>query len=101
MEKSFLPLIRQFSAIEGLQAPYTLVYSLDRGGTNDGCRLTLCRTGARQRVESIQLAAAPEYCYRVLQFLCENVVQPETWRDVIEELCPQTVFALKGGAAGE
>lgn len=29
MERTFSPMIRQFSAIDGLQKAYTLVYSLD------------------------------------------------------------------------
>lgn len=98
MDGTFLPLIRQFSSIEGLQAPYTLVYSLDEGSAGS-CRLTLCRTGAAQCIESVQLAAAPEYCYRLLRFLCENVVQPEVWQDVIAELCPEAGPNRKGGEA--
>lgn len=97
MESTFLPLIRQFSSIEGLQTPYTLIYSMDMCSAND-CRLTLCRTGAQQRVESLRLAAAPDYCYRLLQFLSENVVQPEVWQDVIAELCPDTQLCGRGGA---
>lgn len=97
MEKTFLPLIKQFSSIEGLQAPYTLIYSLDMCSAND-CRLTLCRTGSEQRIESLYLAAAPEYCYRLLQFLSENAVQPEVWQDVITELCPRVRLCGKGGA---
>lgn len=88
METSFLPLVRQLSAIEGLQAPCTLVYSLDALGAQ-GCRLTLCRTGGAPRVESVCIAAAPERGYRLLQFLCENVIQPESWRDVLEDALAQ------------
>ena len=40
-------MVRQFSAIAGLQQAYTLVYSLDPDGET-GCRLTLCRTGSRR-----------------------------------------------------
>lgn len=47
MERTFSPMIRQFSAIDGLQKAYTLVYSMDTGN-EDGCCLTLCRTGNRQ-----------------------------------------------------
>ena len=43
MERTFSPMIRQFSAIDGLQKAYTLVYSMDTGN-EDGCCLTLCRT---------------------------------------------------------
>ena len=45
MERTFSPMIRQFSSIDGLQKAYTLVYSLDAEDEN-GCRLTLCRTGS-------------------------------------------------------
>ena len=31
MERTFSPMIRQFSAIDGLQKAYTLVYSMDTG----------------------------------------------------------------------
>ena len=51
MERTFSPMIRQFSAIDGLQKAYTLVYSMDTGNEN-GCCLTLCRTGNRQYVQS-------------------------------------------------
>ena len=88
MLKTFAPLSRQFSAIEGLQKAYTLVYSLDTDGQN--CRLTLCRTGANARMDSLTIPAAPEFCYLLLQYLYENVVQPEIWRDVISEVCPLT-----------
>lgn len=71
MERTFSPMIRQFSAIDGLQKAYTLVYSLDAEDEN-GCRLTLCRTGSGPRMESLYLAAAPESCYRILQYLCEK-----------------------------
>lgn len=49
MERTFSPMVRQFSAIAGLQQAYTLVYSLDPDGET-GCRLTLCRTGSSQRI---------------------------------------------------
>jgi len=101
MEKTFSPFIRQFSFIEGLQAPYTLVYSLDTDSAVDGCRLTLCRTGAKACVESLCLPAGPERGYRLLQFLCENDVQPEIWRDVVEELLPCSAPSGKGGIACE
>ena len=85
MERTFSPMIRQFSAIDGLQKAYTLVYSMDTGNEN-GCCLTLCRTGNRQYMQSCYIAAAPEFCYRILRYLCENGVQPEIWQDVVEEL---------------
>ena len=52
MERTFSPMIRQFSAIDGLQKAYTLVYSLDAEDEN-GCRLTLCRTGSGPRMEPV------------------------------------------------
>ena len=39
MERTFSPMIRQFSAIDGLQKAYTLVYSMD-ADDESGCRLT-------------------------------------------------------------
>ena len=51
MERTFSPMIRQFSAIDGLQKAYTLVYSMD-ADDESGCRLTLCRTGDRQCMEA-------------------------------------------------
>ena len=89
MERTFSPMIRQFSAIDGLQKAYTLVYSMDTGNEN-GCCLTLCRTG--------NIAAAPEFCYRILRYLCENGVQPEIWQDVVEELTDTEQLRQKGGA---
>ena len=97
MERTFSPMIRQFSAIDGLQKAYTLVYSLDADNEN-GCCLTLCRTGSGPRMESSYIAAAPEFGYRVLQYLCENGVQPEIWQDVVEELTTAEQFKMKGGA---
>ena len=99
MERTFSPMIRQFSAIDGLQKAYTLVYSLDAEDEN-GCRLTLCRTGSGPRMESLYLAAAPESCYRILQYLCENAVQPEIWGDVIADWLPVLEAEQNGGAAG-
>ena len=100
MERTFSPMVRHFSAIDGLQKAYTLVYSLDADDEN-GCRLTLCRTGSGQCMKSSYLAAAPEFCYRVLQYLCENGVQPEIWQDVVEELTTAEQSAKKGGAPCE
>lgn len=50
MERTYAPLIRQFSSIKGYQAAYTLVYALD--ASEGGCHLTLDRKGERagQRV---------------------------------------------------
>ena len=47
MERTFSPMIRQYSAIDGLQQAYTLVYAMEVEGTQ-GCRLTLCQIGSRQ-----------------------------------------------------
>lgn len=97
MERAFSPMIRQFSTIDGLQKAYTLVYSLDVD-ESDGCRLTLCRTGSGPRMESQKLAAAPEFCYHLLRYLCENGVQPEIWWDVVQELTTPEQRGQKGGA---
>ena len=48
MERTFSPMIRQYSAIDGLQQAYTLVYAMEVEGTQ-GCRLTLCQIGSRRR----------------------------------------------------
>lgn len=71
MERTFSPMIRQFSAIDGLQKAYTLVYSLDAEDEN-GCRLTLCRTGSGPRMESLYLAAAPESCNICVKMACSR-----------------------------
>lgn len=63
MEHTFSPMIRQYSAIDGLQQEYTLVYAMEVEGTQ-GCRLSLCRIGSRQQIVSQHVAAAPEFCYR-------------------------------------
>ena len=70
MERTFSPMIRQYSAIDGLQQAYTLVYAMEVEGTQ-GCRLTLCQIGSRQQIVSQHVAAAPEFCYRLLRYLCE------------------------------
>lgn len=59
MERTFSPMIRQYSAIDGLQQAYTLVYAMEVEGTQ-GCRLTLCQIGSRQQIVSQHVAAAPE-----------------------------------------
>ena len=98
MERSFSPMIRQFSEIDGLQPAYTLVYSLDPGGPR-GCRLTVCRTGSRQQMDSRHLAAAPETGYGIMRYLWENSVQPEIWQDVVQELMDTISMDEKGGGA--
>ena len=88
MERTFSPMIRQYSAIDGLQKAYTLVYAMEVEGTQ----------GSRQRVDSQYVAAAPEFCYRILRYLCENGVQPEIWQDVVTELTAVDPAGGKGGA---
>ena len=85
MERTFSPMIRQYSAIDGLQQAYTLVYAMEVEGTQ-GCRL------------SQHVAAAPEFCYRLLRYLCENGVQPELWRDAVTDLTAAGLVGEKGGA---
>ena len=97
MERTFLPMIRQYSAIDGLQQAYTLVYAMEVEGTQ-GCRLTLCRVGSRQRMVSQHIAAEPEFCYRLLRYLCENGVQPELWQDAVTDLTAARLAGGKGGA---
>ena len=97
MERTFSPMIRQYSAIDGLQQAYTLVYAMEVEGTQ-GCRLTLCRIGSRQQMVSQYVAAAPERCYRLLRSLCENGVQPELWQDAVTDLTAAQPAGGKGGA---
>lgn len=75
MERTYAPLIRQFSSIKGYQAAYTLVYALD--ASEGGCHLTLDRKGEREQQVSEFVPLHPEAGYRLLQYLCENAVQPE------------------------
>lgn len=49
-------------------------------------------------MESRYIAAAPEFGYRILRYLCENGVQPEIWQDVVEELTDTEQLRQKGGA---
>lgn len=74
MERTYAPLIRQFSSIKGYQAAYTLVYALD--ASEGGCHLTLDRKGEREQQVSEFVPLHPEAGYRLLQYLCENAVQP-------------------------
>ena len=97
MERTFSPMIRQYSAIDGLQQEYTLVYAMEVEGTQ-GCRLSLCRIGSRQQIVSQHVAAAPEFCYRLLRYLCENGVQPELWQDAVTDLTAAGLAGGKGGA---
>ena len=57
MEHTFSPMIRQYSAIDGLQQEYTLVYAMEVEGTQ-GCRLSLCRIGSRQQIVSQHVAGS-------------------------------------------
>lgn len=98
METTYLPMTKQFSFIEGLQPGYTLVYSMDPIGP-ECCWLTVCRTGARRCMDTLRLAAGPESAYRVLRYLYENAVQPENWRDVVEELASQPEAGKERGEA--
>lgn len=79
-------LTREFTAIEPLQRPYSLIYELDE--TCGSCRLTLSRTGEAACCDSLVLDAPPLFCYSVLRYLYENCVQPEIWREVVAECCP-------------
>lgn len=60
MERTYAPLIRQFSSIKGYQAAYTLVYALD--ASEGGCHLTLDRKGEREQQvsEFVPLHLLPE-----------------------------------------
>ena len=80
MEHTFSPMIRQYSAIDGLQQEYTLVYAMEVEGTQ-GCRLSLCRIGSRQQIVSQHVAAAPEL-----------------WRDAVTDLTAAGLVGEKGGA---
>ena len=100
MERAYTPLVRQFSSIKGYQDAYTLIYSLN-ADPEDGCRLTLDRKGARACSVSVQVPLRPEEGYRLLQYLCENVVQPELWGDVIADCLPVLASASRGGHACE
>lgn len=58
MERTYAPLIRQFSSIKGYQAAYTLVYALD--ASEGGCHLTLDRKGEREQQVSEFVPLHPE-----------------------------------------
>ena len=90
MERTYAPLIRQFSSIKGYQAAYTLVYALD--ASEGGCHLTLDRKGEREQQVSEFVPLHPEAGYRLLQYLCENAVIAD-WLPVLEA-------EQNGGAAG-
>ena len=87
--------IRWFTPLTRTAKP--AVASMDTGN-EDGCCLTLCRTGSSQRMDSKYMAVAPEFGYRVLQYLCENGVQPEIWQDVVAELDAAQQTEQEGGA---
>lgn len=98
MERTYAPLIRRFSSIKGYQAAYTLVYALD--ASEGGCHLTLDRKGEREQQVSEFVPLHPEAGYRLLQYLCENAVQPEIWGDVIADWLPVLEAEQNGGVAG-
>ena len=74
MERTYTPLIRQFSSIKGYQAAYTLVYALD--ASEGGCHLTLARKGEREQQVSEPVPLHPEGGYRLLQHLCDRRLAP-------------------------
>ena len=65
-----------------------------------GCHLTLDRKGEREQQVSEFVPLHPETGYRLLQYLCENAVQPEIWGDVIADWLPVLEAEQNGGAAG-
>ena len=89
MERTYAPLIRQFSSIKGYQ-----------DASEGGCHLTLDRKGEREQQVSEFVPLHPEAGYRLLQYLCENAVQPEIWGDVIADWLPVLEAEQNGGAAG-
>ena len=90
-------MIRQYYANDGFHQADNQVFSKEVDGTQ-GCRLTLCQIGSRQQIVSQHVAAAPEFCYRLLRYLCENGVQPELWRDAVTDLTAAGLVGEKGGA---
>lgn len=99
MEQAFAPLVRQFSAIKGYQTAYTLVYTLEPNAGN-GCSLILDRKGAQEQRVSMFVPLTPDEGYRLLRYLCENVVQPELWEDVIAEHLPARAASRGGTRSG-
>lgn len=99
MTEPFAPLFRHFSAIEGLQRPYTLIYAMEPGDL--ACQLTVCRTGQDNCCDSVVLSRPPQQCYSLLRYLYENAVQPEIWRDIITEICAPAEQRGKGGVPCE
>ncbi len=100
--KEYAPLVRRFSAIEKLQAPYTLTYALTVPFPGGPCRLSVFRTGSAACHDSLSLDASPRCCYALLLYLYENAVQPELWRDVLAEFYPLAVQNdKKGGVSGD
>ena len=63
MERTYAPLIRQFSSIKGYQAAYTLVYALD--ASEGGCHLTLDRKGEREQQVSEFVPLHPTGCCNI------------------------------------
>lgn len=89
MQEGFRPLSRNFSLIPGLQSAYTLIYALDADPCGGACRLSLMRTGEIPTADSVSLALEAGRGYELLRYLCENAVQPENWRDVIQDIAPK------------
>ena len=91
-----LMIMSVFRQIDGLQKS---IYAgiLNGYRQRNGCCLTACVRN-RQYMQSCYIAAAPEFCYRILRYLCENGVQPEIWQDVVEELTDTEQLRQKGGA---
>lgn len=52
----------------------------------------------QNRTEKQSDTFRPEFGYRVLQYLCENGVQPEIWQDVVAELDAAQQTEQEGGA---
>lgn len=86
---------RSFSEIEGYQSAHALTYSFEADADGTTC-LTVTRTGASPCRESVRVAAGPEQVRRMLQFFCENAVQPELWRDLLADLCPPAACGPAG-----
>ena len=77
----------------GYYSNCSYTYAEPSGG---GCLLTLSRVGRAPCTDSLQLGLTPRSGYMVLRYLYENCVQPEIWRDVIEERYPLSRQATPG-----
>lgn len=99
MRETKMPLVREFTRLDGYQPAYTLEYDLEPG-EQDGCRLTLRRTGLRNTVQVLRLPAPAAQGEKLVQYLYENAVQPELWQDVVREFFP-LACPEEGGTTGE